>query len=240
MVSMVDGPRQTRYSSLSLQDVVGLCAGPCDNEAWEEFVLRVRKPIAAVIARTASSWGNTCPSLVEDLVQVTYLKLWEKGCSMLQVFAQAHPDALLGYLIKMATNATHDHFKHRYSQTSGGEAPHVSTADVDAAAGSEIEGTLQRAEYDILVNEIDEMLANGLSGPDEQRDRMIFWLYFRQGMTTSEIASVPTVGLGAKGVGSVIERLKHLVRDQIVGSKSNSDIEEKAKASENSYSMLGE
>jgi hypothetical protein len=44
---------------------------------------------------------------------------------------------------------------------------------------------------------------------------MIFWLYFRQGMTSREIASLPGVGLGTKGVGSVIERLKRLIREQI-------------------------
>jgi hypothetical protein len=47
---------------------------------------------------------------------------------------------------------------------------------------------------------------------------MIFWLYFRQGMSTKEIASLPTIGLGTKGVGSVIERLKHGLREQIVGA----------------------
>jgi hypothetical protein len=47
---------------------------------------------------------------------------------------------------------------------------------------------------------------------------MIFWLYFRQGMSTKEIASLPTIGLGTKGVGSVIERLKHSIRAQILGS----------------------
>ena len=46
---------------------------------------------------------------------------------------------------------------------------------------------------------------------------MIFWLYFRQGMSTKEIASLPGMGLRAKGVGSVIERLKQHIRDLIVG-----------------------
>jgi hypothetical protein len=52
---------------------------------------------------------------------------------------------------------------------------------------------------------------------------VIFWLYFRQGMSTKEIASLPTVGLGAKGVGSAIERLKHCIREQILGIGSLSD-----------------
>ena len=63
---------------------------------------------------------------------------------------------------------------------------------------------------------------------------MIFWLYFRQGMSTKEIASLPTVGLGAKGVGSVIERLKHGIREQILEFRSDSDDGEEAESKANS------
>ena len=52
---------------------------------------------------------------------------------------------------------------------------------------------------------------------------MIFWLYFRQGMSSKEIASLPTIGLGAKGVGSVIERLKHCLREQILRLRADSE-----------------
>lgn len=228
---MASGSQQTRYSSMSLQQVVTLCAGATDNDAWEEFVSRVRKPIAAAVARTASSWGSSCPSLVEDLVQATYLKLWEKGCSMLLAFAVEHPEAVMGYLTKVAANITHDYFKNRRTQTRGGDTPHLSTSEVDAPTPTDVEQTLQQVEYDILVSEIDEFLRRGLSGADEERDRMIFWLYFRQGMTTSEIASLPTVGLSAKGVGSVIERLKHLVREQIVGAQPHGDLAGKSNSS---------
>ena len=72
---------------------------------------------------------------------------------------------------------------------------------------------------------------------------MIFWLYFRQGMSTKEIASLPTIGLGAKGVGSVIERLKRGIREQILGTRSDSDdgegLELKANYLENSYCLYG-
>jgi len=97
-------PNLTRYSSLSLTDLICLCAGPCDNEAWQEFVFRVGKPIGLVVMRTASMWGNTSRSLVEDLIQAIYLKLWEGGRSLLREFAVHRPDAILGYLKKTAAN----------------------------------------------------------------------------------------------------------------------------------------
>jgi hypothetical protein len=51
---------------------------------------------------------------------------------------------------------------------------------------------------------------------------MIFGLYLLQGMSTKEIAYLPHIGLTAKGVGSVIERLKHCIREQILGVHSDS------------------
>ena len=218
-------PRPTRYSSLSLKDVVCLCAGPRDDAAWEEFVSRVGKPISLTIMRTASSWGEPSRSLVEDLIQATYLKLWEGGSRLLRDFAIERPEAILGYLKRTAANATHDYFKHGHSQSSGGDKPHVSTTDVEPESGKETHGSQERIAFGIFLNEIDEHLRRCLTGPDQERDRMIFWLYFRQGMSTKEIASLPAIGLSAKGVGSVIERLKHGIRQQILAIDSDSEDE---------------
>ena len=236
---MSNTPRTTRYSSLSLKDVVCLCAGPPDDEAWQEFISRVGRPISLTIMRTASLWREPSQSLVEDLIQVTYLKLWEGGCRLLRDFAIQRPEAILGYLKKTAANATHDYFRHGHSQSSGGDKTHVSTSDVDPEAGKEVHGSQEQIAFGVFLNEIDEHLKRCLAGPDQERDRMIFWLYFRQGMSTKEIASLPTIGLGAKGVGSVIERLKHGIREQILGSRSDSDddeeVELKANSLANSY-----
>ena len=223
---MSNTPKPTRYSFLSLKDIVFLCAGPSDDEAWEEFVSRVRKPISFIIMRTASLWGKPSRSVVEDLTQVTFLKLWEGGRSLLRDFAIQRPEAILGYLKKTAANATHDYFKHGHSQSSGGDKPHVSTTDVDPEAGKEVHGSQEKIAFGVFLNEIDEHLKRCVTGPDQERDRMIFWFYFRQGMSTAEIASLPTIGLGAKGVGSVIERLKHAIRDQILGIGSDSGDDE--------------
>jgi RNA polymerase sigma-70 factor, ECF subfamily len=236
---MSNTSRPTRYSSLSLTDVVCRCAGACDDEAWEEFVSRVGKHISLVIMRTASLWGEASRSLVEDLIQITYLKLWEGGCRRLGDFAIQHPEAILGYLKKIAVNVTHDYFKHGHSQSSGGDQPHVSTSDVDPEAGIEVHGSPEKIAFGVFLNEIDEHLRRCLSGPDQERDRTIFWLYFRQGMSTKEIASLPGIGLGTKGVGSVIERLKHGIREQILGVAADSDggdeTESKANSLANSY-----
>ena len=214
--------KSTRYSSLSLTELVSECAGAAGDDAWEEFVARVGKTISLTVLRTASLWGEPSRALVEDLVQVTYLKLWEDSCRHLRDFAVQNPDAILGYLKKIATNATHDYFRHGRSQSAGGSQAHVSTSDQDVEAGNEIHGSADRIAFQILLNQIDEHLKRYLTGADAERDRTIFWLYFRQGMSTKEIASLQTIGLGTKGVGSVIERLKQCIREHMAGAPSES------------------
>lgn len=130
--------KSTRYSSLSLKEVVCLCAGPCDNEAWEEFTSRVGKPLAHMVMRTASLWGKPSRALVDDLVQTVYLKLWERGRDLLRQFAIDRPEAILGYLRKTAANATHDYFKHGHSESGGADNPHVSTSDLDPDGADDI------------------------------------------------------------------------------------------------------
>ena len=101
---------------------------------------RVQKPIRLIITYTAAPWGSPSRGLVEDLVQVTYLKLWEGGRRLLRDFALPCPEGILGYLKRIAANATHDYFKHGHSQSSGGDEPHVSTSDVDPEGGLRLMG----------------------------------------------------------------------------------------------------
>ncbi len=224
---MSKAARLTRYSSLSLKDVVCLCADQPDDEVWEEFISRVGKSISLTILRTASRWRVPSQSLVEDLVQLTYLKLWEDRCRLLRDFAIQHPEAILGYLKKTAANATHDYFKHAHSKSSGGHTAQISTSDTDPEAGKDAHGGQEQIALGIFLKEIDEYLKLCLTGPDRERDRMIFWLYFRQGMSTKEIASLPSIGLSAKGVGSAIERTKHSIRAQIIGTPPDLDDDER-------------
>src|SRR6476620_3225499 len=102
---MLNTSKATRYSSLSLKDVVCLCAGP-DEEAWAEFISRVGRPLRLVIARTASIRGDPSRATVDDLVQATYLKLWEAGGNLPREFAIRTPEGIIGSLRKPAANAT--------------------------------------------------------------------------------------------------------------------------------------
>jgi len=85
-----------------------------------------------------------------------------------------------------------------------------------AMAGRE---AMPPAEREILLREIDEQLATVSEPAARDRDRQIFWLYYRHGMTARAIALIPGIGLTQKGVESAIVRLTNHVRARLADIK---------------------
>lgn len=202
--------------------MIQACAESSDKGAWEELVSRFHRPISLSVIRVAHQWTDVPHQVVDDLVQETYLKLCADQCRLLHSFAQQHPEAINGYIKMMACNVARDHFKARYSQKRGTGRDHESLSDIDPSGGSGALGSADTMEREILLKQIDACLVKCATGPDEDRDRTIFWLYYQQGMSAKAIAALPTVGLTPKGVESAILRLTRLVREQMVQLRSES------------------
>lgn len=203
-----------RYSSLPPQELVCVCAQSGEPEAWEEFIQRFHRLIASTVIRTARRWGETSPAVLQDLVQETYLKLCADQCRLLTRFESQHPEAILGYLKVVTANVVHDHFKSLHSEKRGAGNPAEQFDTVDLAASDQDVGSPGAIEREILLKEIDACLCR-CSRPTEKRDRMIFWLHYRQGLSARAIASLPSIALSTKGVESTILRLTRLVRREL-------------------------
>ncbi|HWY59693.1 MAG TPA: sigma-70 family RNA polymerase sigma factor [Terriglobales bacterium] len=206
----------SRHSSMSGQELIRACADN-DGAAWDEFVSRFYRPISLSIIRTAYQWGEIPQQVVDDLVQDTYLKLCgNKGRQLLE-FAAKHPDKIVGYVKTTAMNVAHDHFKSLHSQKRGsGEVSQIAEESDPKGAPSQ-PGGQEAMEREVLFKQIDECIESCLEGPDRDRDRTIFWLYYQQGMTAKDIAALPTIDLSDKGVESVIVRTIRLLRERMVG-----------------------
>ena len=73
-------------------------------------------------------------------------------------------------------------------------------------------------EREVFLRQIDERLQNCAAGPNQERDCLIFWFFYRQGMSAKAIAALATIKLTAKGVEAVIFRLIRCVREKIAGT----------------------
>src|SRR6267154_193894 len=196
------------YTAISSEDLVIACLQSGSEPAWAEFVRRFHPLVGSVVLRLARQWGEASPQLIDDLIQETYLKLCAERLHLLESFKSRHKGAIYAYIKVFTANLVHDHFKNAHSQKRGGGTSLTSIDRPDTVQ------TLPAAisspailERDILIRQIDACLQGVISGPESERDRRIFWLYYRVGLAASAIAALPTIALSTKGVESTLLRL---------------------------------
>ena len=205
------------YSTISAEELALTCFRTGDELAWTEFVRRFHPLIAGVVIRVARQWGEFSPQAVDDLIQETYLKLCADRHRILQNFKPAHSEAIYGYIKVFTANLAHDHFKLAHSRKRGGREHVASIGDEDSNR-TRMPSTSSLAVMDrnLLLQEIDACLKSVSTGSSCDRDRRIFWLYYRAGLTANAIAALPSIGLSTKGVESTLLRLTKQVRRRLV------------------------
>jgi RNA polymerase sigma-70 factor (ECF subfamily) len=212
------------YSKASSEELIRACVEGGDSGAWEEFVRRFHRLIATVALRTARHWGPVLPEVVDELVQETYLKLCERDARLLRSFVPRHEDALYGYLKVVTANLVHDHFRELHAQKRGAGIAAGTPSEQEspilekAATGREVE----TAERQVLIHEIDAHLRSLVEGPHSKRDRRIFWLYYRVGLSAQAIAALPGIALTTKGVESTLLRLTRELRQRLATERTRS------------------
>jgi RNA polymerase sigma-70 factor (ECF subfamily) len=184
-------------SEESPEELLRECANLGRAPAWERFLHCFNPLIVATVVRTIRRYGPDRAGLRDDLAQDVYLKLSANRAKVLREFKPRYPGAVFGYLRVIAANVVHDHFKSK-----AGKHPD-SSALPEEAAGQD------KTEWLVLLREVDELLQKP---PVVARDRQIFWLYYRQGMSAKEIAAIRNLKLTTEGVESVIVRLNKLIR----------------------------
>ncbi len=204
------------YDQLSPADLVQCCLRTGEEAAWAEFIRRFQPLIATVVLRTSQRWGETSVDLVDDLIQETFMKICADQQAVLKRFQPDHPDAIFGYIKVLTTNLVHDHFKALNSQKRGRNITTALSGDDERAefrrpALSDVQ-TLERA---VLLGQIDATLGTLEVGPNTERDRRIFWLFYRVGLSASAIAAIPAIDLTTKGVESTLFRLTRHVKQKL-------------------------
>jgi RNA polymerase sigma-70 factor, ECF subfamily len=201
----------------SLAELIWACSHGGDHAAWREFVARLQPVVAATAIKAVRQFNCLSPELVDDLIQETYVRILQTEA--LTMFRSEEPNSIYGFIQAIAISVVQDHFRAKNARKRGGDIRHVPLDAVpsgDFLSSSDI-------ERQILIREIEEILEELAPLP---RDQAIFWFHHRQGMTAKEIALLPAIGLSAKGVESVLQRLTPEVR-RLVSSVKRSTLTEK-------------
>jgi RNA polymerase sigma-70 factor, ECF subfamily len=194
-------------SPIVASELVSACLESGSEAAWTSFVQRFQPLIAASILRVAGRYGQPRPALIDDLIQETYLRLCKNDYKTLRNFRAQHDEAIFGYIKVIAVSVALDHFRARATEKRNGEVEDD---------GTYVEASILPVsiEQSTLLRELEEYL----EATETARDRNIFWLYYRQGYTAKDIASLPGIELTQKGVESCIYRLTQLLRSRVGNS----------------------
>jgi RNA polymerase sigma-70 factor, ECF subfamily len=196
---------------MSCNDLARLCADHPGTEEWQEFVRRFTRPIALSALRVARLWGESSAGVIDDIVQDVFLKFCEDERRVLREFEPRHNDSFLAFVKVVSAAAANDYFRKRNTSKRGGGLKEEPLTEYHAAGFQDSEWI----ERNLLLKEIDQLLET--NGTDEigRRDRIVFWLYYQQGMTANAIAGLPGMALSVKGVESALHRMTALIRSHL-------------------------
>jgi RNA polymerase sigma factor (sigma-70 family) len=190
---------------IPIRDLLHLCLGSENEELWRKFVRRTQPLIASVIINTIRRWQEPSPSLVDDLIQETFLKLFANDRKALRSIKNEYENTIFGYLKVVASNVVRDHFRQAENK--------VEEIELTDPVLPPIPDGWDRIEFARLKDKIQTRLQSLSSSETYQRDEAIFWLYYEQGYTAKEISLLPTIGLTVKGVESTLQRLMRFLRE---------------------------
>ena len=198
----------------SPRELLHLCLITGSASLWKEFVRTFQPTIAGVIVKTLRRFGSPDPSLVDDLVQDTYLKLCSNNFRALREIESDHENAIFGFIKVVASNVVQDHYRKSLSQKRGSGKGEEDLDLAYASAARDISFS-ERIEKKEQLQQIDQCLKEYAAEPNFDRDYAIFWLFHRQGLTAKEISELPTIELSVKGVESTLLRLARLVKSKL-------------------------
>ncbi len=199
----------------SVNNLAKACAYSADAAEWEQFLRRCT-PLASLVAvRVSRSWVSaSSPAMVDDIVQEVFLKLCDQERRILREFEARGEDSFLGLLRIISASVANDYFRRLYSAKRGGKVVTMPLVEDAAPLASAVGQPAAQMERSVLLAQLDDRLR---SAPDVigERDRAMFWLYYRQGLTAEEIAGLPAAGLTPKGVESALRRVAKWLRAEI-------------------------
>jgi len=191
---------------IPIRELLNSCLSSEDEGLWHKFVRRTQPLIAGVIINTLRRWREPSPSLVDDLVQETFLKLFANDRKALRGIRNEYENTIFGYLKVAASNVTHDHFRHPENK--------AQEIELTEASAPPVPDGFDRIEFMRLKDQIQARLESLSSSKTCLRDQAIFWLYYEQGYTAREISLLPHVALTVKGVESTLQRLTRFVKEE--------------------------
>jgi RNA polymerase sigma-70 factor (ECF subfamily) len=199
--SPVGASTQSSVAVAGLYEAWNRCAAdPGCGNAWNALMEKLTPMLQRIARRVGSRWGVRDTEELADLQQDICLKISQQFRSISVRMPREEAAAEL-YCKAVAANAAHDSLRARFAAKRRVSLT-VRLDDQPPAAMPVDSG----GEREILLAQVKRLLGGS------RRDQTVFWLYYRQGFTAKEIASIPALGLTNKGVESLLHRMTMSLR----------------------------
>jgi RNA polymerase sigma-70 factor (ECF subfamily) len=196
------------------------CAYSTQAPEWEEFVRLVTPVVSLAVWRVASAWGDKTNATVTEIVQDVFLKLCEDDRRILRDFEDRGNDSFLKLLRVVSASVATDYFRRTQAEKRGGRVTSLPLETPAILENLSHSNGTEALEWPTFVSQIGNLLRRN---PEQvtERDRTLFWLYYRQGLTAKAISRIPAMGLGSKGVESALSRLTRLLQEAMQNGNKN-------------------
>lgn len=207
---------------------------PPDEDAWREFVQRYHGAIRTSVAKTFHARASQetdrraqfPEDLIEDLVQVVYVRLVEEGNRALDRFEGEHENSIFQYLGIISINVVRDHFREakalkrpKISFSLDELLESVGEGGMLKEAVSGIDGSWTGAASNLTMEDLEGALRRSVSRRHRDRDALIFKLRYYDGLTLEEIKKALALNISPIGIGSILNRITHRLRAKLVRSR---------------------
>lgn len=208
---------------------------PPDEDAWREFVQRYHGAIRGSVAKTfhvrasqeTDRRAQFPEDLIEDLVQVVYVRLVEEGNRALNRFEGEHENSIFQYLAIISINVVRDHFREgkalkrpKLSFSLDELMENAGEGGILKDAVSSIDGTrMTGAPSNITMEDLEGALKRSVSRRHRDRDALIFKLRYFEGLTLDEIKKALALDISPIGIGSILNRINGKLRAKLVRSR---------------------
>lgn len=202
--------------AISSVELIALCRSN-NPDVWDEFINRFHRYITVCVFReTRNSKLDT-----SELIQEVFLRLFASDQKILRDFQGTTEDSVFVYLATVVHSVVKDQIRREIAKKRSAivvelDKPIDRQKEIPLSellpATSETSPDVMFEER-IILKTLKELLKSALSGPNAVRDTIIFNLHVINGLSASEIAELPNIGLNTNNVQTIITRTKEKLKE---------------------------
>jgi RNA polymerase sigma factor (sigma-70 family) len=195
---------------------------------WTELLRRFTPKINMFIKTTlrqsmpSSPWKSNSSTISggaqeSDLFQMTIVKLVQNDCAAMTRFSGSSEADLIAYLAVITRSVVRDFIRRQIALKRPPSNVSLPKGSLDWLLESAQDRTRGGAaiERNFLARELSDLTKrtlDNLQGQFSHRDKLIFEMYFFDGLSPTQISRCEGIHLTKRGVEEVLSRLKGLVR----------------------------